>query len=114
MTTVPSNLSISPVSHSNHNNIMHSNKSSYVSSPTYEFLNVDQFNIDNFKNECILNLDHNLLNSVTDASTLITSQMPSSSRSMDLHGFSLSDTLSETKELLDLEKPININLSDKY
>ncbi|KAL7030694.1 hypothetical protein ACKWTF_006754 [Chironomus riparius] len=114
ITSVPSNLSISPVSHSNHNNNMHSNKNSFVSSPTYEFLNVDQFNIDNFKNECILNLDHNLLNSVNDASSLISSPMAQSHRSMDLHGFSLSDTLSETKELLDLEKPININISDKY
>jgi len=113
-TTVPSNMSISPVSHSNHNNNMHSIKNSFISSPTYEFLNVDQFNIDNFKNECILNLDHNLLNSVTDATALISSPMAQSNRNMDLHGFSLNDTLSETKELLDLEKPININISDKY
>jgi hypothetical protein len=96
-TSVPS-MSMSPVGHG---------KNSFISSPTYEFLNVDQFNIDNFKNECILNLDHNLLNSVSD-SALISSPMPT--RSLDLHGFSLSDD----KELLDLEKPINIHLSDKY
>jgi hypothetical protein len=97
-TVVPSNLSLSP------------NNKNYVSSPTYEFLNVDQFNMDNFKNECILNLDHNLLNSVNDTSTsLISNTMPN--RSIDLHGFSLGD---DTKELLDLEKPININISDKY
>ncbi|KAG5683441.1 hypothetical protein PVAND_012722 [Polypedilum vanderplanki] len=97
-TTVPS-MSMSPVP------LPHSK---FISSPTYEFLNVDQFNIDNFKNECILNLDHNLLNSVNDtSSTIISSSMPT--RSIDC--FSLSD---ETKELLDLEKPINININDKY
>lgn len=106
-TTVPSNISISPVPISNSTI---NNKNSFISSPTYEFLNVDQFNIDNFKNECILNLDHNLLSAVNDNSALISSSMPPTS----LHGFSLSDTLSETKELLDLEKPININISDKY
>jgi hypothetical protein len=102
-TSVPSSISMSPTH-------VQLGKNSYVSSPTYEFLSVDQFNIDNFKNECILNLDHNLLNSVSDpSSSLISSPMPT--RSMDLHAFSLSD---ETKELLDLEKPININISDKY
>lgn len=109
-TSVPSNLSISPVPiNNNNNNNNSSHKNSFISSPTYEFLNVDQFNIDNFKNECILNLDHNLLNSVGDTSALM-----SANRSIDLHGFSLNDTLSETKELLDLEKPININLNDKF
>jgi hypothetical protein len=107
MTALPSStISMSPVPISSN---IHSNKisstptSSFISSPTYEFLNVDQFNMDNFKNECILNLDHNLLNSVSDASS---SLMPT--RSIDLNSFSLDDT----KELLDLEKPININ--DKF
>lgn len=111
-TSIPSNLSISPVPINHINNINH-NKNSFISSPTYEFLNVDQFNMDNFKNECILNLDHNLMNTVNDTTTLI-NPMPPSNRNIDLHGFSLSDTLSETKELLDLEKPMNINISDKY
>lgn len=70
------------------------------SSPTYEFLNVDNF----FKNECILNLDHNLLSSVGDSSGLMTG---SESRNIDLQNFSLSD---DSKELLDLEKPINISV----
>jgi hypothetical protein len=96
--TGPSSLSLSPVPN---------NKISHVSSPSYEFLNVDQFSMDNFKNECILNLDHNLLNSVSDTSSLISSPMPN--RSLDLHGFSISD---DTKELLDLEKPINIHNID--
>lgn len=104
--TVPSlNISMSPVP----NNKI-SSSSSFIPSPSYEFLNVDQFNIDNFKNECILNLDHNLLNSVSDASaSLMSSPMPS--RSLDLNTFSLVD---DTKELLDLEKPINININDKF
>lgn len=86
--------------------------SSYMShSPTYEFLNVDHFNIDHFKNECILTLDHNLLSSVGDSSGLMSGP---ESRNLDLQSFSLHDT----KELLDLEKPININVTnldtDKY
>lgn len=82
-------------------------QTSYMSSsPTYEFLNVDHFNIDNFKNECILNLDQNLMSSVGD-STCLGLNGPES-RNMDLQSFSLS----ETKELLDLEKPININVTD--
>lgn len=105
--SVPSlNISMSPVPINSHKQM--SSSSSYISSPTYEFLNVDQFNMDNFKNECILNLDHNLLNSVHDSTTSL-SPMPS--RSIDLNSFSLVD---DTKELLDLEKPININISDKF
>jgi hypothetical protein len=77
-------------------------------SPSYEFLNVDHFNIDHFKNECIMTLDHNLLNSVGDMGG-------PEARNMDLQSFSLND---DPKELLDLEKPININVTsldgDKY
>lgn len=98
--SVPSTtLSMSPVPHAS----KMSSNCSYISSPTYEFLNIDQqFNIDHFKNECILNLDHNLLSSVNDNS-LISNPIPG--RSIELHSFSLD----ETKELLDLEKPINLN-----
>lgn len=104
--SVPSlNISMSPIN----SNKMSSSSSSFISSPTYEFLNVDQFNIDNFKNETFLNLDHNLLNSVNDSSSLMTSPMPS--RSIDLNSFSLVD---DTKQLLDLEKPINININEKF
>lgn len=103
-TTAPSIMSPMPC---------HKQQTSYMSSsPTYEFLNVDHFNMDNFKNECIL--DHNLMSSVGDSSGL----MSSDSRNIDLQSFSLND---DTKELLDLEKPININIvssldgpSDKY
>lgn len=80
---------------------------SYMStSPTYEFLNVDHFNIDNFKNECILSLDHNLLNSVGDSSVLMSGP---EMRSIDMQNFSMDD---DGKELLDLEKPININVTN--
>ncbi|CRK89512.1 CLUMA_CG003239, isoform A [Clunio marinus] len=97
-TAVPSIMS--PVSHSKQ-------QISYVStSPTYEFLNVDNFNIDNFKNECIMSLDHTLLNSVGDPSGLMND---SENRNIDMQDFSLSD---DTKELLDLEKPININVTN--
>ena len=85
----------------------HKQQLSYMSSsPTYEFLNVDHFNIDNFKNECILNLDHNLMSSVGDSSG--PSFSLTESRNIDLQSFSLND---ETKELLDLEKPINISIA---
>lgn len=99
--SVPSTtLSMSPVPHAS----KMSSTCSYISSPTYEFLNIDQqFNIDHFKNECILNLDHNLLSSVNDSSLISNPNV----QSIDLHSFSLD----ETKELLDLEKaPININI----
>lgn len=83
----------------------HKHQTSYMSSsPTYEFLNIDQFNLDNFKNECILNLDHNLLSSVGDSSGLMVGP---ESRNLDLQSFSLND---DSKELLDLEKPINISV----
>lgn len=82
-------------------------------SPTYEFLNIDHFNMDSFKNECILNLDHSLLSSVVGDSS--TGLMSSENRNSDFHHFTLND---DTKELLDLEKPININITsletDKY
>jgi predicted extracellular nuclease len=75
-------------------------------SPTYEFLNVDHhFNIDNFKNECILTLDHNLLNSVGDTGLMSSAEC----QSLDLQQYSLND---DPKELLDLEKPININVTN--
>lgn len=104
-TTAPSIMSMSPVSSYK--------QQSYIStSPTYEFLNADHFNIDNFKNECILTLDHNLLNSVNDTVNLMGGP---ESRNIDLQSFSLND---DSKELLDLEKPININVTnldtDKY
>ena len=81
--------------------------SSYMSaSPTYEFLNVDHhFNIDNFKNECILTLDHNLLSSVGDSGLMSSAEC----QSLDLQHYSLHD---DHKELLDLEKPININVTN--
>lgn len=96
-TTAPSIMS--PVhSHKQHNSYM-------STSPTYEFLNVDHFNIDNFKNECILTLDHNLLNSVGDVGLMNGPE----GRHMDLQSYSMND---DTKELLDLEKPININVTN--
>lgn len=100
MTTTTAPSIMSPV---------HSNKQqmSYMSaSPTYEFLNVDHhFNIDNFKNECILTLDHNLLNSVGDSGLMSGNEC----QSLDLQHYSLND---DPKELLDLEKPININVTN--
>jgi hypothetical protein len=82
-------------------------------SPSYEFLNVDNFNIDSFKSECILNLDHNLLNHVNDGQNLLIGNSRNlltddkqNSIDLELHNFSL-----QKGELLDLEKPININIS---
>lgn len=108
--TVPSTtMSMSPIPISSNINKISTN--SYISSPTYEFLNIDQqFNMDNFKNECILNLDHNLLNSVSDSTSSLIASPLQAGRSIELHSFSLD----ETKELLDLEKPINININEKF
>lgn len=80
---------------------------SYIStSPTYEFLNVDNFNIDSFKNECMLSLDQTILSTVNDSQVL---------NSESLNNFTMDD---DGKDLLDLEKPININIgnldSEKY
>lgn len=98
-TIAPSIMSPVP-SHKQHNSYM-------SASPTYEFLNVDHhFNIDNFKNECILNLDHNLLNSVGDSGLMSGPEC----QNLDLqHYSSMND---DPKELLDLEKPININITN--
>lgn len=86
----------------------------------YEFLNGDHFNIENFRNECILNLDQNLLSHVDSGdqmSRLITEKLEVMGNedklaiNMDLQNYSKS-------ELLDLEKPININVinlsNEKY
>lgn len=86
----------------------HKHQTSYMpASPTYEFLNVDHhFNIDNFKNECILTLDHNLLSSVGDAGLMVGPEC----HNLDLqHNYTMND---DSKELLDLEKPININVTN--
>lgn len=72
-------------------------------SPTYEFLNVDNFNIDSFKNECILNLDQNLLNNVSDHHLLGSSNDKHTSIDLELQNFSLHHD--------SLEKPINININ---
>lgn len=95
-TTVPSTMSFK-----------YQQSNSYIStSPTYEFLNVDHFNIDSFKNECMLSLDQTILNSVNDGQALSTDNMTN---------FTMED---DGKDLLDLEKPININIgnleSEKY
>lgn len=88
-------------------NFKYQQSNSYIStSPTYEFLNVDNFNIDSFKNECILSLDQTILSTVNESQVLT---------SENLNNFTLDD---DGKDLLDLEKPININLgnldSEKY
>ncbi|XP_053699029.1 homeobox protein orthopedia-like [Sabethes cyaneus] len=95
-----------------------------------KFLNVDQFNMDSFKSESLFNLDQSLLTTNDHQSTLNNSsyqtqlQMMSSvchpdeksHLSLDLHNFSLnahgSDKSNKSpSELLDLEKPINININ---
>ncbi|XP_055523327.1 homeotic protein ocelliless-like [Wyeomyia smithii] len=104
--------------------------SSSVYDDEMKFLNVDQFNMDNFKSESLFNLDQSSLTSNDHQSTLHNSsyqtqlQMISSvchhdeksHLSLDLHNFSLNAHGSEKSdkspsELLDLEKPINININ---
>jgi hypothetical protein len=82
-------------------NMKYQNMNSCMStSPTYEFLNIDHFNIDSFKNECILSLDQNIMSSVNDSQVITTDNM---------HNFTMDE---EGKDLLDLEKPININVTN--
>lgn len=102
------------------------NSSSY---DDMKFLNVDHFNMENFKTECILNLDHSDLHQfslphqhqhTTDSSTSLTTNLDSQ---MDhqivdhLHNHHLihhpcdKEQNSPCDELIDIEKPIlNINI----
>lgn len=89
-------------------NFKYQQSNSYIStSPTYEFLNVDHFNIDSFKNECMLSLDQTMLSSVNDSQIMLSND--------NINNFTMDD---DGKDLLDLEKPININIgnldSEKY
>lgn len=100
------------------NNLHHLDNTSSPSLP-YEFLNGDHFNIENFRNECILNLDQNLLNHVDSGDQMMSRQMCQEDKlaiNMDLQNYSMQD--SKSSELLDLEKPININVinlsNEKY
>ncbi|XP_058442727.1 homeobox ARX homolog alr-1 [Malaya genurostris] len=103
--------------------------SSSVYDDEMKFLNVDQFNMDNFKSESLFNLDQTLL-SPSDHHAALHATLHSSSfqtsischhdekshLSLDLNNFSLNDNGPEKSnkspsELLDLEKPINININ---
>ncbi|XP_055615220.1 homeobox ARX homolog alr-1 isoform X2 [Toxorhynchites rutilus septentrionalis] len=108
--------------------------SSSVYDDEMKFLNVDQFNMDSLRNESLFNLDQTLLNH-TEAQINFQSHhnQPSQSQnsmainchhdekshlSLDIHNFNLNDadheldkTDKSPSELLDLEKPININIS---
>lgn len=100
-----------------------------------KFLNVDHFNMDSFKSESLFSLDHTLLTSNDHQTSLHQSHhnQPSQTQhslgiscqheekthlSLDLHNFNLNDpdhdpgkTDKSPSELLDLEKPINININ---
>lgn len=105
LTAVPSSVVDTPTSASD-------------KSPTYEFLSVDNFNIDSFKNECILNLDQNLLNTVNDHHLLGHPNDKHTSLDLELQNFTLHHDSHKTGDLLDLGKPLNINVDelkpDKY
>nr|XP_019563189.2 pituitary homeobox 3-like [Aedes albopictus] len=111
--------------------------SSSVYDDEMKFLNVDNFNMDSFKGESLFSLDHTLLTASDHQTTLHQShhhnQQPQTQHSLgiscqheeknhlglDLNNFSLNDptchdpdkTDKSPSELLDLEKPINININ---
>ncbi|XP_065078492.1 pituitary homeobox 3 [Ochlerotatus camptorhynchus] len=100
-----------------------------------KFLNVDHFNMDSFKSESLFSLDHTLLATSDHQTSLHQSHHNQQSQtqhslgiscqheekthlSLDLHNFNLNDpdhdsgkTDKSPSELLDLEKPINININ---
>lgn len=106
--------------------------SSSVYDDEMKFLNVDHFNMDSFKSESLFSLDHTLL-TASDHQSHHQSQ-PSQTQhpldigcqhgekahlGLDLHNFNLNDPTGHDpdkadkspSELLDLEKPINININ---
>lgn len=100
-----------------------------------KFLNVDHFNMDSFKSESLFSLDHTLLTATDHQTSLHQSHHNQQSQtqhslgischneekthlSLDLHNFNLNDHDQDSRkmdkspsELLDLEKPINININ---
>ena len=91
------------------NNLHHLDNTS--PSLPYEFLNGDHF--ENFRTECILNMDQNLLNHVDSGDQMMSRQVCLEDKlvNMDLQNYSLHD--SKSSDLLDLEKPImNINVEN--
>lgn len=120
----------------NMNNLVNSSppSSTSVYDDEMKFLSVDQFNMDSFKNESLFNLDqtllspnetqinfqshHNQSSQAQHAMTINCHHDEKSHLSIDIHNFNLNDTDHELdkadkspSELLDLEKPININIS---
>lgn len=77
-----------------------------------KFLNADQFNMESYKGDCILNIDPNML--VDDQ------QKQHNIIGLDLHNFTFDDDdgIDKSSPLLDLERPlINItvqNVGEKY
>lgn len=77
-----------------------------------KFLNADQFNMESFKSDCILNIDPNMLGEDHLQKQQIIG--------LDLHNFSFDDDdgIDKSSPLMDLERPlINItvqNVDEKY
>ena len=84
-----------------------------------KFLNVDQFNMDSFKTDCILNMDHAI---ILDDKTMNGGHSGAGAVMLDPHGdldihstLSLHDSIDKSSPLMDLEKPImNINLDNLH
>lgn len=94
--TTPNNGLVDVSNCSNIVNLDGSNVSSY---DDIKFLNVDQFTMDNFKNECILDLDQSLFSS------------DKSNGMMMNYGITSMEAIHKSTQLIDMEKPIlNINV----
>lgn len=125
----PSTSGGGPMSQSSSNNCLNLDDTA-PASPFDEckYLNVDQFNMENFKTECILNLDQSMLD---DPKRMLEHQdheqqyqlTTHHTMDLDLQDYSLHDTSNEYKStsLTELDKPImnitireNVSNNDKY
>lgn len=71
-----------------------------------KFLNVDQFNMDSFKSDCVLNMDQSMM--LDDKSMGVSSGfLGEPPDDLDIHSsFSINDSMDKSSPLMDLEKPV--------
>lgn len=71
-----------------------------------KFLNVDHFNMDSFKSDCVLNMDQSMM--LDDKTISVSSDLlGETSDDLDIHSsFSISESMDKSSPLMDLEKPV--------
>lgn len=68
-----------------------------------KYLNVDQFNMDSFKSDCVLNMDQSMM---LDDKTIGVSGSLLGESPDDYSSFSIGDSMDKSSPLMDLEKPV--------